>query len=132
MAEKKYSSNIVNGPLVESDETGFTGMAIRSENDEYKAGISIKYQCINAPGYSCLEPETNDYHMIIAFIGGDPANIEDFGAEISICLGEEKEEHVISSPGVISIPAGLLHFPLKVTKCDKPIVMLEILNKTEK
>jgi hypothetical protein len=36
------------------------------------------------------------------------------------------EEHIITSPSIISIPPGLKHCPLVVRKCSKPIVFLEI------
>jgi hypothetical protein len=41
-------------------------------------------------------------------------------------LGDELEEHIITSPTVVSIPPGLKHCPLIVKKCTKPIVFLEI------
>ncbi len=65
-------------------------------------------------------------HELLCFIGGNPENINDLGAEISICLGEELEEHIITSAAVVSIPPGLKHCPLKVKKITKPFVFLEI------
>ena len=67
-----------------------------------------------------------DFHELLCFIGGNPENINDLGAEISICLGNELEEHIITSATVVSIPPGLTHIPLKVKKISKPFVFLEI------
>jgi hypothetical protein len=63
---------------------------------------------------------------IACFIGGNPENINDLGAEISICLGDEQEEHIITSATIVSIPPGLKHCPLKVKKITKPFVFLEV------
>lgn len=56
--------------------------------------------------------------------------IDDLGAEISICLGEEQEEHITTSAKVVSILPGLMHCPLKVKKITKPFVFLEISTAT--
>ena len=125
MAEKKYSGNLIRGPFTEG-EGGSAGTMIQALRDEYGAGLSLSYRCINSTGFSRPEPLTHEYHEIIAFIGGNPENIHDFGAEVRICLGEEMEEHIITGPTVVSIPAGMSHCPLTVTKCEKPIVMLEV------
>jgi hypothetical protein len=69
---------------------------------------------------------SHDFHELLCFIGGNPENINDLGAEISICLGDELEEHIITSATVVSIPSGLKHCPLKVTKIAKPFIFLEI------
>ena len=69
---------------------------------------------------------SHDFHELLCFIGGDPENIDDLGAEISICLGDEEEEHIITSATVVSIPPGLKHCPLKVKKITKPFVFLEV------
>jgi hypothetical protein len=37
---------------------------------------------------------------LLYFPGGNPENIDDLGAEISICLGDELEEHNIKSAAV--------------------------------
>jgi hypothetical protein len=63
---------------------------------------------------------------LLCFIGGNPENINDLGAEISICLGDELEEHIITTATVVSIPPGLKHCPLKVNKITKPFVFLEV------
>jgi hypothetical protein len=75
-----------------------------------------------------MEPHTHDYHELLCFIGGNPKNINDFGAEIEMCLGEEQEKHIINSTTIVSIPPGLIHCPLIVKKCDpeRPVVFLGI------
>ncbi len=126
MAVKKYSRNLIRGPFFKNLGDGYYGTSIWAHHNEYNAGISFGYHCINSTDYAHPEPHTHDFHELLGFVGGNPENINDFGAEIHFFLGEEMEEHVITSPTVISIPPGLVHCPLTVTKCDKPIVMFEV------
>jgi len=59
-------------------------------------------------------------------MGGNPLDVEDFGVEAEILLGEEGEKHEIDAPTVVHIPKGLMHGPLKFKRVDKPIVFLDI------
>lgn len=73
------------------------------------------------------EPHKHDFHQILCFVGGDPNNIRDFGAEIEVYLGEEMEKHVITTNTAITIPPGLYHCPINFVKVDKPVVFLEVM-----
>ena len=57
-----------------------------------KNGTTLGYHCINS-NYEVPVGHSHDFHELLCFIGGDPEHIEDLGAEISICLGDEEEEH---------------------------------------
>jgi len=126
MAKTKYGRHLVRGPFFENLGGGYDGVSIWAHHDEYNAGISLGYHCIHNTEYAHMEPHTHDFHELLCFFGGNPKNINDFGAEVHICLGKELEEHIITSPTVVSIPPGLVHCPLTIKKCDKPIVMLEV------
>lgn len=124
--KKKYWRHIKRGPFYFEAEPGMTGTSIWAHHNEYGSGTTLGYHCISEPGYTVELTHSHDNHELLCFLGGDPTNINDFGAEISICLGEELEEHIIISPTIVSIPPGLKHCPLVVKKCTKPIVFLEI------
>ena len=124
--KKKYWRQIKRGPFYFEAEPGMTGTSVWAHHDEYGSGTTLGYHCISEPGYAADFTHSHDNHELLCFLGGDPTNINDFGAEISICLGEELEEHIITNPTIISIPPGLKHCPLVVKKCTKPIVFLEI------
>ena len=128
---KKYWRQIHRGPFYFEHEPGMTGMSIFAHHNEYGSGTTLGYHCISKPGYTADFTHSHDNHELLCFIGGDPTNINDFGAEISICLGDELEEHIITSPTVVSIPPGMKHCPLHVRKCTKPIVFLEISTTAE-
>ena len=125
MKKKKYWRNVIRGPFFKDTEPGMTGTSIFAHNDEYKSGTTLGYHCIN-DNYEALGTHAHDFHELLCFIGGDPENIDDLGAEISICLGDEREEHIITSATVVSIPPGLKHCPLIVKKVTKPFVFLEV------
>ena len=129
MEKKKYWRNVIRGPFFKDTEPGMTGTSIFAHHNEYRNGTTLGYHCINT-NYEVPMPHSHDFHELLCFIGGDPANINDLGAEISICLGEEQEEHIITSATVVSLPPGLKHCPLKVKKITKPFVFLEISTTT--
>ena len=66
------------------------------------------------------------YDECLVFAGTDKANVLYLGAEVSIELGEEREEHVFTEPSVVVIPKGTPHGPVKVRKVDKTIVHYSI------
>jgi len=125
MEKKKYWKNVVRGPFYIGGEPGTGGLSISAHNNEYGNGTTLGYHCIN-DYYEAPITHSHDFHELICFLGGNPENIDDLGAEISICLGDELEEHIIKSATVISIPPGLKHCPLKVIKYTKPFIFLEI------
>lgn len=123
---KKYWRQLKRGPFYFEPEPGMTGTSIFAHHNEYGSGTTLGYHCIAAPGYEVKFTHSHPNHELLCFIGGDPTNINDFDAEISICLGDELEEHIITSPTIVSIPPNMKHCPLVVRKCNKPIVFLEI------
>ena len=122
----KYGKHIMSKELYLKFPRGYVGTSLLSHNGELNPNVCFGYHCINNTEYKHPEPHTHDFDELLGFVGGNPLDITDFPAEIHFCLGEEKEEHIITEPTMISIPAGLVHCPLTVTRCDKPIVMLEI------
>jgi hypothetical protein len=125
METKKYWKNVIRGPFYIGGEPGTTGVSISAHNNEYGNGTTLGYHCIN-DYYEAPITHSHEFHELICFLGGNPENIDDLGAEISICLGDELEEHIIKSATIISIPPGLKHCPLKVIKYTKPFIFLEI------
>src|SRR5512139_2639525 len=125
MEKKKYWRNVIRGPFYGAPEPGMAGTSIFAHHDEYKSGTTLGYHCINT-NYEVPFTHSHDFHELLCFIGGNSENINDLGAEISICLGDELEEHIITTATMVSIPPGLKHCPLKVTKVTKPFVFLEI------
>jgi hypothetical protein len=72
------------------------------------------------------EPHKHDFDQFLCFLGGNPLDVGDFGAEAELWLGEEKGKHIINTTSIVHVPKGLIHGPLIFTRVDKPIVFLDI------
>jgi len=101
----------------------YGGPSIVAHDGELDADVSIGYHCI-AKKMSFDEPHSHKFPEMLCFIGGNPEDITDFGAEIEFTLGGEK--HLITKPAVVSIPGGVKHCPIVFKKVAKPLVFLEI------
>jgi len=66
------------------------------------------------------------YDECLVFEGTDSTNIRYLGAEISVELGDEREEQVFTEPSVIVIPKGTPHGPVKIKSLERPIVHYSI------
>jgi len=122
MARTRYGKHILTRKLIK-DIPHYTGKSIVAHNGELDADCSMGYHCISRP-MSFDRPHSHDFAEMLCFIGGNPLDITDFGAEIEFTLGDEK--HVITTPAVVSIPPGLTHCPIVFKKVEKPLVFLEV------
>ena len=90
----------------------------------------ILYESMKRGPYRiCPEPEKPHAHpttQIMMFMGTDPYNMEDLGAEFEICLGKELEKHTFTKSTAILTPPFLPHWPGGVVKLDKPMIMCDI------
>ena len=66
------------------------------------------------------------YDEVLVFHSLDLDDMLQLHGEISIELGEEREEYIFSDPTVICIPAGLQHGPVKVRNVERPFVHFAI------
>jgi hypothetical protein len=101
----------------------YDGKSIVAHKGELDAACSIGYHCIAKP-MSFDIVHAHAFPEMLCFIGGDPKDISDFGAEIEFTLGGEK--HKINKPTVVSIPSNIEHCPIVFTKVTKPLIFLEI------
>lgn len=126
MTEKKYWRNVIKGPFFKELEPGMAGTSIWAHHNEYKSGTTLGYHCIKTI-YRAMETHSHPFHETFCFLGSDPMNIEDLqGAEITVCLGEEKEEQKITSAAVVTIPPGLMHSPVIIKPGRAPVIFIEI------
>jgi len=84
----------------------------------------FSYGFVKKPGaFHPLEGSVvHPYDEILVFEGTDISSILRLGAEISVELGEEREEHTFNEPSCVLIPKGMPHGPVTVKKLDRPIV----------
>jgi hypothetical protein len=125
MAETKYGKHILKDIIKKPEGISFIGYSIMAHEGELNVDCSLGYHCVSAP-IEFDRPHAHEFAEILCFIGTDPMDIRNLGAEVEICLGEEQEKHIIDTAAVVSIPAGLVHCPLVIKNVKKPIMFLEI------
>jgi hypothetical protein len=67
--------------------------------------------CVNHPIVGAV---VHPYDEVLVFAGTELADIRALGGEMSIELGEEREEHIFDEPTVVCIPRGLPHGQVRV------------------
>jgi len=70
------------------------------------------------------EEHTHDFGEMIGFLGSDPENPYDLGAEIEIGLGGEL--HRLTRSSVIYMPPGIPHLPLSIIELHRPVLHFSI------
>jgi hypothetical protein len=123
----KYDSNVIQNPFRKASEEFGGGMVFKHDND-HNSGIIFEHHVIKDPNWSVDKIRTNDTHELLCFIGANPENILDLGAEIKLNLGKNDEEQVIKDTTVVIIPPGLKNGPITISKFTKPFVLLRIIN----
>ena len=63
-------------------------------------------------------PHSHDFDQVFHFMGGDPMDLTDFGAEVEFTL--EGEKHIFNRMTLIYVPKGMNHCPIYVRKVKKP------------
>jgi hypothetical protein len=123
--QSKYGKYIISKEISKVVPEGYTGTSLFAHEGELKADVSMGYHCVTKP-ISFSRTHSHNNAEILCFIGGNPLDVQDFGAEVEISLGQEHEKHVITHTSCVSMPANLPHCPLEIKKVTKPIVFLEI------
>jgi hypothetical protein len=125
MAKKEFEHLIKSLPVRKPPEGLYTeprvwmeGKDLEGFNAHFSYGF-IKEPCVCHPEKGAI---IHPYDECLVFAGTDNANILYLGAEISIELGKEQEEHVFNEPSVVIIPKGMPHGPVTVRRVDNPIV----------
>ena len=126
----KYGKHVIQEPFYKATEE-FGGGTIFKSTGKDNAGAIFEHHYIDNLSWSIDKARTHDTHELLCFLGGNPKNIRDLGAEVRISLGNDNEEHFINDATVVSIPAGLKHGPIFVSKYSEPIVLLRIINTRE-
>lgn len=67
-------------------------------------------------------PHVHNYDEFLLFMGADPNNLSELGAEIEVSLGKDEEKHIITTPTAAIMPKGFPHCPVTITKVEKPFI----------
>jgi hypothetical protein len=126
MARTKEYAHLVKPLLVQQAPAGLyaeplvwmEGKDLEGFNAHFSYGF-IKQPGVYHPAEGML---VHPYDECLVFAGFQDGNILRMDAEISVVLGEEREEHKFHKPTVVLLPKGTPHGPATVEWVDKPIV----------
>jgi len=116
------------GPLNRDDGGGYISFVVTKE----RAGFDfvMLYESMkNAPyriGPDPDNPHTHPTTQVMCFLGTDPDDPTDLGADFEICLGKEEERHAFTKSTAVVTPPFLPHWPGGLLKADWPIIMADI------
>lgn len=116
-----------------------TGPRVIFSPDRVKEGHSIiEYGIITGDviigeGY-ITEPHRHDYGEIFLFLGTNPQDTTDLGAEVEFWLGEGKERDKVTftTSSSIYIPPGLVHFPQVWRNVKRPVMTIVVMPDSRK
>jgi hypothetical protein len=129
MAKKEYS-HLVKPLRIQPTPPGLygeprfwmEGKDLEGFNGQFSYGFFKKPTVCHPMEGAIVHP----YDECLIFAGTDNNDILYLGAEVSVEMGEEREEHVFDKPSVILVPKGTPHGPIKVRCVDRPIVHYSI------
>jgi len=99
---------------------------LRGENVYGGVNLTTRTSYMTLPHVNEKTPHAHDFDEFLYFLGGNPADFFDYGAEAELYLGEEGEKHIINTTTVVYIPRGLIHCPLIFTRVDKPVMFMTV------
>lgn len=94
-------------------------------------GVRMGHQIITKDMISDNPAHYHNHHEFLMWLGTNPDDPTDFGAEVHFFFGEELEEHVFTKPTLVVLPPNLVHCPLEVVNVTKPIIQIEVMLPTE-
>jgi len=71
-----------------------------------------------------MDAHTHPYPEIIGFVGTNPDDLLDLGAEAEIWMDDEK--YVLNNSFLVYVPSGLRHCPLIVRNIKRPVFHFDL------
>jgi hypothetical protein len=130
MTETKYEKYFLKEPWgivhekMKADGPVYIGMGQKEPVKGWDESISQVLRPIYYAYEMIDESHQHSVGEVVYFIGGDPMNFKEFGAEVEFTIreGEDAETHIITSTTWVYIPPNLPHCPLNFKRVDKPIM----------
>jgi len=128
MAEKKYSK-YVKALSFRDDKPGFYRQVANVNGKSFGMDFTIEYGAYWAGGFMGEEPpraHAHDFDQVMVWLGADPNDMGELGAEVELCLGEQGEKSMITSTTAVAVPKGTPHFPANITRMDRRFIYMEV------
>ena len=126
MAETKYGKNILKQTKANPKKSAAIPLVLEGAKDWSGIKPRMGWHHIVAPVVLQKEPASHRFDKFMCFLGSDPNDSLDFGAEVEVTMGKEVEKHKIDASTIICIPKGTSYGPINFTKITKPIIFCEI------
>ena len=125
MSEGKYGSCVVTLPVAKIRDNELMSVGAAQLNG---LNIHIIYAYAYNTGITGLskKPHVHNYDEAIFFLGSDPHNFSDLGAEVEMAIGEEEEKHVFNKATAVVVPKGLPHCPIVTRSIQKPYLCMAV------
>ena len=135
MTQTKYKKYFLENPwgiqlpFSEPDAPTYIGIGQEAPVEGWDEPLTQVLRPIYKPFRMIEKAHMHTSAEILYFIGGNPMNFEEFGAEVEFVMGEdeEKETYIIKNTTWVYVPAGVMHCPLDFTRVDKPIMFGHIM-----
>ena len=116
-------------PWADPDAPVYIGLGQEAPVEGWDEPLTQVLRPIYKPFKMIPEGHRHAIAEILYFIGGDPMNFKEFGAEVEFTMGEgeDAETHIITSTTWVYVPSNLLHCPLNFKRVDKPIMFGHIM-----
>lgn len=132
MAESKYEKYIVRKPI----ELDAGAKEIFSSGLIANAKTKIEYLYITsdtAVGIgNDFPPHKHDYEEIFLFLGTDPQDTDNLGAEVEFWLGQgdDMEKVILNTSSAIYVAPGVVHFPQIWKNVKRPVMLMIVMPTT--
>ncbi len=126
MTSSKYEKYLTRDCVIPSKEDGRLMMSTRQLEGFGEGSFSIDCIYVGSPRLMIDKRHRHEFAQYLCFFSSNPGDPGDFDAEVEISLGEEEEKHVITSPTVAYIAAGLFHGPVNFARLGKPVLFIDI------
>jgi hypothetical protein len=135
MADTKYGKYFLKEPWgvihpgTPTDAPPYIGIGQETRVKDWDEPLTQVLRPVYRPYVMMPEGHRHSVAEILYFIGGNPMNFKEFGAEVEFTLGEGKdaEKHIITNTTWVYVPGNLLHCPLNFKRVDKPIMFGHIM-----
>lgn len=135
MTQKKYKKYFLENPwgiqlpFSEPGSPKYIGIGQEARVEGWDEPLTQVLRPIYKPFRMINKGHLHTSAEILYFIGGDPMNFEEFGAEVEFIIGEgeESETYIINKTTWVYVPSGVMHCPLDFKRVDKPIMFGHIM-----
>ena len=108
----------------DADQPVYIGVNQKAPAEGWDEPFTQVLRPIYRPYLMIPNPHSHNCAEFLYFIGGNPMDFGDFGAEIEFVMGEgdDAETYTITSTTWVYVPKGLPHCPLNFKRVDRPIM----------